>query len=492
MSRQSPSTAKALNRSWLLLLCVAALSLIWADIHIYQVDPWAELWRMLGGLIIPHWSDAQTLWQAISYTLSFALLAIAISAPLGLLLAMLFHMRLVRISCAAVRSVHELFWGLIFMQIWGLSATTGLLAIAVPFTGVFAKVFAETFAQQSNDPADTFGAQVNGLKRYAYAWIPQSWPALSSYIRYRFECALRSSAILGFIGLPTLGFHLETMFKQGHYAEAGAILWIFFVLIATIKYWLRPKLIPAYLIAAMLLLPQTIGFSNGGYFWQFISHDIWPSALREGNWLAAWHWYTELFRDQIWKGVVQTIALTQIALMLTFVLVLILYPFASQRLSGFWPSRIGQLLLLIFRSTPEMMLAFIFLLLFGPSGLPAILALALHNGSLIAFLTARASDAEPAHLHQRPDDPKGLLYYAYIETPRRFPALLTFLFYRWELILRESAIMGILGITTLGFYIDSAFEEFRFDRALVLIIVTAVLNVGVDGVSRWLLRRNIA
>ena len=31
-----------------------------------------------------------------------------------------------------------------------------------------------------------------------------------------------------------------------------------------------------------------------------------------------------------------------------------------------------------------------------------------------------------------------------------------FLFYRWEIILRESAILGILGVYTLGFYVDSA------------------------------------
>jgi phosphonate transport system permease protein len=58
------------------------------------------------------------------------------------------------------------------------------------------------------------------------------------------------------------------------------------------------------------------------------------------------------------------------------------------------------------------------------------------------------------------------------------------LFYRWEVILRESAILGILGIHTLGFYVDSAFEELRFDRALFLILITALLNILVDIVSR--------
>ena len=41
--------------------------------------------------------------------------------------------------------------------------------------------------------------------------------------------------------------------------------------------------------------------------------------------------------------------------------------------------------------------------------------------------------------------------------------------------MRESAILGILGVATLGFYIDSAFEDIRYDRALCLIAVAAVL-----------------
>ena len=56
--------------------------------------------------------------------------------------------------------------------------------------------------------------------------------------------------------------------------------------------------------------------------------------------------------------------------------------------------------------------------------------------------------------------------------------------YRAEIILRESAILGVLGITTLGFYIDSAFEDLRFDRARALLLITALLNVAVDQFSR--------
>ncbi len=480
------SSVRTLNGVCLLLLLLALLALFGADLQVYPVDPWHELGRIGRGLLLPAWDDFPLLLQALGQTVAFALLAVALAVPLGLVLAMLFHWRGVRYLCAAVRSVHELFWGLIFMQLYGLGALTGLLAILLPFAATFAKVFAEIFEQQAPEPGLAPGPRVRGLKRYGYTLIPQAWPALLSYTRYRFECALRSSAILGFIGLPTLGFHLETAFKQGQYSAAGALLWAFLLLIATIRYWLRPRLIPLYLLLALWLLPQTPGFSNGGYLWRFISVDIWPAPLRAGDWSGTLAWYSQMFTEQVWPGLVQTLLLTQLALLLTGALILLFYPLATRALAGPWLRWGGRFLLLVLRSTPEMIFAFVLLLLFGPSGLPAVLALALHNSGLIAFLVANASDAEQGSRLTRPDDPRGLLRYAYLETPRRFPALLAFLFYRWEVILRESAIMGILGIATLGFFIDSAFEEIRYDRAMLLIAATAVLNILVDSLSRRL------
>ena len=69
-----------------------------------------------------------------------------------------------------------------------------------------------------------------------------------------------------------------------------------------------------------------------------------------------------------------------------------------------------------------------------------------------------------------------------------FLQFLAFLFYRWEIIFRETAILGMLGIYTLGFYVDSAFEEIRYDRAIMLIAITAIINIGIDSLSRRIRR----
>ena len=55
--------------------------------------------------------------------------------------------------------------------------------------------------------------------------------------------------------------------------------------------------------------------------------------------------------------------------------------------------------------------------------------------------------------------------------------------------MRETAILGILGIYTLGFYVDSAIQNIRFDRAMVLILITALLNIRIDTLGRYTRRK---
>lgn len=113
--------------------------------------------------------------------------------------------------------------------------------------------------------------------------------------------------------------------------------------------------------------------------------------------------------------------------------------------------------------------------------LPAIIALFLLNGGILAYLAARN-----VNLMQLPFDVSGnrLNRYFHKILPCCYGQFLAFLFYRWEVIMRESAILGILGIYTLGHFIDSAISDDHLDKALVLIIITALLNMGIDTLSQ--------
>ncbi len=129
-----------------------------------------------------------------------------------------------RIACAFLRAVHELFWALLLMQVFGLSATTGILAIALPYAGVCAKVYAEIIEEADLAALKALPLGTDVVSAFAYARFPEVAAAMRAYTFYRLECGMRSTLVLGFIGLPTMGFHLESAFRQGRYGEAGALM----------------------------------------------------------------------------------------------------------------------------------------------------------------------------------------------------------------------------------------------------------------------------
>ena len=197
-------------------------------------------------------------------------------------------------------------------------------------------------------------------------------------------------------------------------------------------------------------------------------------------------WLIDLLVQQGLPGLVNTLILGLCALLLTALLTLVLFPIISHHFVGPVSRRVGYGFLVALRTAPEFLLAFIFLLVLGPSMLPGIFALSLHTGAIIAHLLGLVSNT----VRLRSDSPHGLNRYAFEVLPRVYGNFLALLLYRWEIIMRETAILGLIGIPTIGFYIDSAFSEFRFDRALFLIGLSVLLNLCVDAFSR-LLRRSL-
>lgn len=474
-------------RTSLIFTAIALVGLVFADIAITAANPWKDLGRFFLGVITPDFFSTEGLATALLRTVAFAFVGVALGSVCGFLLALVYRAYPVRIFCAFIRAIHELFWALIFLQFFGFHPLTGVLAIAIPYAGIFAKVYSEILEEADPEPGRLLPPGTGVISAFLFARIPDCWVQLRTYTAYRLECGLRSSAILGFVGLPTIGFYLESAFSQGYYSDAGAMLILFYVLIATLPLWVKPKLLPVYILGAPFFLGEGMPIVWGNVT-RFFTQDIVPSPLKnEEGWAGMGAWLGELFVNQALPGIWNTVILTQIALVATGIIALLTFPLISTHFGG--PARRtgGHVFLVILRSTPEYILAYILLQLWGPSMLPAVVALALHNGGIIGHLIGRQSSS----IGLRPDAPTGLNRYTYELVPRIYRSFLAFLFYRWEIIMRETAILGILGIYTLGFYVDSAIQNIQFDKAMVLILITASLNIGVDILGR-VIRRKLA
>jgi phosphonate transport system permease protein len=69
------------------------------------------------------------------------------------------------------------------------------------------------------------------LMLLGYGFLPLAFANLVSYSLYRWECAIRSAAILGLVGAGGLGQQLEIAMRMFNYQETSTILLIVFVLV---------------------------------------------------------------------------------------------------------------------------------------------------------------------------------------------------------------------------------------------------------------------
>jgi phosphonate transport system permease protein len=155
---------------------------------------------------------------------------------------------LVRPLLAVLRSVHELLWAVLLLSAFGLTPVAAVIAIALPYAGTLAKVFAEMVDEAPRDAAGALlTAGATPLQVFLVGLLPRAFPDLAAYTFYRFECALRSSAVMGFFGFPTLGYYLAAAFENLHYGEVWTYLYTLFGLVAVADLWsgaLRRRLIP--------------------------------------------------------------------------------------------------------------------------------------------------------------------------------------------------------------------------------------------------------
>ncbi|OYY66684.1 MAG: ABC transporter permease [Burkholderiales bacterium 28-67-8] len=138
-----------------------------------------------------------------------------------------------RATMVVLRSVPELVWALLFVRVVGLGPTAGVLAIGIAYGGMLGKVYAEIL--EASDPAPTQALLRNGagrLQALLFGALPQCAAELVSYTVYRWECAIRASVVLGFVGAGGLGQMLDSAAKMFSGGEVCTILLVFIVLVA--------------------------------------------------------------------------------------------------------------------------------------------------------------------------------------------------------------------------------------------------------------------
>jgi phosphonate transport system permease protein len=160
--------------------------------------------------------------------------ALSISALSGRMAGLPFVARQgLRGLAIVLRSVPELVWALVFVRVVGLGPTAGVLAIALTYGGMLGKVYGEILESGENHSTETLLRNGGSrLQAFFYALLPANAGELVSYTVYRWECAIRSSVVLGYVGAGGLGQQLDNSAKMFNGGEVATMLLVFVALVA--------------------------------------------------------------------------------------------------------------------------------------------------------------------------------------------------------------------------------------------------------------------
>ncbi|SDE97760.1 PhnE/PtxC family ABC transporter permease [Phytopseudomonas seleniipraecipitans] len=246
-----------------MLLALLAIVLLWPGIQLAELDLGVlvqpDSAQSMGSFLKDFWPparDAEFLALLLDATLQTLAIATA-GMALALLLAVpasLLASRALSLSAAArhgrpslpgqylrwpvrgvlifLRSVPEIVWALLFVRAVGLGPTAGVLAIAITYAGMLGKVYAEIFESVDQRPAHALLQSGSGrLAAFAYGILPNAASELTSYTVYRWECAIRASVVMGFVGAGGLGQQIDLSMRMFAGAEVASMLLIFLVLV---------------------------------------------------------------------------------------------------------------------------------------------------------------------------------------------------------------------------------------------------------------------
>jgi phosphonate transport system permease protein len=179
-----------------------------------------EFLRQVGGAVVETVQISLTglLFAVVLAVPTVALLAGNIGGPPALRAA-------ARMFAAMLRGVPDLLWALLFVATIGPGPAAGALAIALHGGGLLAKLGAEQL--EAVNPAPVEAVRLTGAGRFATATlaiVPQARAGLASLTLYQWECNIRTSTVLGFVGAGGIGQELAISLKLFRYEELSTLV----------------------------------------------------------------------------------------------------------------------------------------------------------------------------------------------------------------------------------------------------------------------------
>jgi len=474
--------------------------------------------RILTGFLQPdfvsRWPDIQTgILETVVMAVVATVLGVMLSVPIALgasrNLAPVPIYLICRGIVALTRSVHEVIVALVFVVMVGFGPLAGVLTLAFTTIGFLAKLLAE--AIEAIDPSPVEAIWATGAAWFQvvnYALMPQVMPRLIGLTVYRLDINLRESAVIGIVGAGGIGATLNTAIDRYDYATAGAIVLLIIALVLLMEWssgWVRHQILAPPASPSSLAGPQwrrnrrqavttglgwLAGVAIGLVCWQIISdrtqwNFVKDAPTQVANLLSRAFPPDWGYLPQIWGPLWDTLNIATLGTLSSVVIAIPIAFLAAQNTTPhLWVRQLMLLIIVGSRSVNSLIWAMLLVAILGPGLLAGVIAIGLRSVGFVGKLCYEAiEEINPETVEAitaTGANPLQILTYGIL--PQVLPIGLGVAIFRWDINIRESTVLGLVGAGGIGLQLNSAIAVLRWSQ--VSVILTAIILLVL--VSEWI------
>ncbi|RSZ62443.1 phosphonate ABC transporter, permease protein PhnE [Corynebacterium hylobatis] len=464
------------------------------------------------------------------------LLSVVLSIPLSLAAARAtarnrWSQGTTRTLIVLARAIPDLVLAIIFLRMFGLGPTAGILAMGVHSVGMVAKLYADAIEELDDGPRQSIESAGTTRRQQIAAAIPQVlMPQVIATALHRFDINLRTSVLLGYVGVGGIGLAISESLRVLDYQRGMALALIVLLLCIVIE------LISGGIRAA--IMRRSGGAVVGGTWVDRVLNR--GRVTGAGDVTLTPPWTTERLRrfgayalvivltvlsfarvdlsfSALWSGLLdlpQTLALffppstggafstlieqllvtIQIALAATLLGAILALPIgilaarnvvANKFVHGFF-----RMVIVVIRGIPELILAIIFVVISGLGGIAGTLALAVGAVGLLSKLIADSleeTDTEVQDALRTAGASEAQIFFS-ATLRQAAPAFVAHTMYLLDTNIRSATLLGVVGAGGVGFLLLNASRVNQFEVVTMILILMVAVVLIVEALSMWLRR----
>lgn len=501
--------ARPCSYLYLLIAFLVITSAITTDVSLeVLLRRGSRFFDILRAMVPPDFGFAGQVIKPLVATVRMSLVGTFMGAVLGLLAAVCANAYtdpwrgprfLIKAFIHVFRSIPTLILALVCTFIFGLGTTAGTVAIAVSTTAILARQGYEDMENTDLTTAAVLEAAGCGrMRAFVRTGLPQIAAGYVTNVLYIWEANVRHAAILGYVGAGGIGLLLNERLAFREYRQTGMILVLLYILVIITEgtsEWLRLKLVngiplsgrvkallwgslPAVFLLCLgaVSLPETQG---SGF--RVVNAMAWGLVHPD------WSMVFSLERDGLPYLLYETFCIAFLGTVGGALLAAFFSFTGSFRLLPSWAALGPRALLLVLRTIPVVIYGLLWIRVTGPGPFAGVLTLALCSVGLLAkrFLIAiDGIDLGPWEAQKAAgiSVPANLRWTVLPQLGSRY---VTAILYRFDINIREAAVLGLVGAGGVGTPLILALMHYAWSEAGALLWGMLLLSALASALSEW-------